>query len=152
MSGLLGIIETRPRSSTSISNHSRTIASQYPHHLVGSKYEGFGGFPGITAFVKSTMQRILPKTFHMLVLKLKIPHTRTLFGKHSQVPRVVKAKWQKASWLKFDELVVGRNSLFHTNRLTDEQLEEIGGVEYRALRLLSYLVAFVCSPELSSLI
>lgn len=46
-------------------------------------------------------------------------------------------------WLKFNGLTVGRNSFFHTDYLTDEQLEEIGGVEYRALRLLSYLVAFV---------
>ncbi|KAF8509485.1 cation transport protein-domain-containing protein [Gautieria morchelliformis] len=134
--------ETLPRSSTLISNHSQTIASQYPHHLIGSKYEGHGGFPGITAFVKGLVQRMLPETFHLLDRKLKIPHRRTLFGKHSQVPRVLRAKWQNASWLKFDGLVVGRNSLFHTDRLTDEQLEEIGGVEYRALRLLSYLVAF----------
>jgi len=40
-------------------------------------------------------------------------------------------------------LVVGRNSRFFTEELDDEQLEQIGGVEYRALRLLSYAVAAV---------
>jgi hypothetical protein len=40
-------------------------------------------------------------------------------------------------------LVVGRNSRFFTEELDDEDLEKIGGVEYRALRLLSYAVAAV---------
>jgi hypothetical protein len=40
-------------------------------------------------------------------------------------------------------LVVGRNSRFFTEELDDEELEQIGGVEYRALRLLSYAVAAV---------
>ena len=42
-------------------------------------------------------------------------------------------------------LVVGRNSRFFTEELDDEELEQIGGVEYRALRLLSYVVAAVSS-------
>ncbi|KAJ8516990.1 hypothetical protein ONZ45_g5757 [Pleurotus djamor] len=43
------------------------------------------------------------------------------------------------SWLSFP-LIVGRNSDIHAETLTDEQIEEVGGAEYRALRLLSYLV------------
>ena len=43
-------------------------------------------------------------------------------------------------------LVVGRNSRFFTEELDDEELEQIGGVEYRALRLLSYAVAAVSLP------
>ncbi|KAF9040136.1 hypothetical protein BJ165DRAFT_360136 [Panaeolus papilionaceus] len=43
-------------------------------------------------------------------------------------------------WLKFSGLVVSRNSDFHTETLSDEQLENVGGAEYRALRLLSYAV------------
>jgi hypothetical protein len=42
--------------------------------------------------------------------------------------------------------VVGRNSRFFTEELDDEDLEKIGGVEYRALRLLSYAVAAVSIP------
>jgi len=50
-------------------------------------------------------------------------------------------KWSKAvSWLKFDGLVVERNSNFRTNALSTEQLEEIGGTEYRALKFLSYFI------------
>jgi hypothetical protein len=43
-------------------------------------------------------------------------------------------------------LVVGRNSRFYTEELDDEELEQVGGVEYRALRLLSYAVAAVSRP------
>ena len=67
---------------------------------------------------------------------------RTLVTKQSQEAKD-ESKSHKVTWLKFDGLVVGRNSLFHTDRLVNEHLEEIGGVEYRALSLLSYLVAFV---------
>ena len=49
------------------------------------------------------------------------------------------------SWLpdSIDGLIVGRNSEFYTDELTDEQLEHLGGIEYRALRFLSYLVPAV---------
>ncbi|KAJ8690660.1 hypothetical protein PTI98_012069 [Pleurotus ostreatus] len=43
------------------------------------------------------------------------------------------------TWLSFP-LKVGRNSYFRVDELTDDQVEEIGGAEYRALRVLSYLV------------
>ncbi|KAG8948022.1 low affinity potassium transporter [Tulasnella sp. 424] len=44
-------------------------------------------------------------------------------------------------YLKQGILKVGRNSAFlNTDELTDEQLEELGGIEYRALRALSWIV------------
>jgi hypothetical protein len=55
-----------------------------------------------------------------------------------------------AKWLSFDGLFVGRNSDFRTDSLTDEQLAEIGGVEYRALQFLAYLIPIVCSTVASS--
>lgn len=82
------------------------------------------------------------KHLRKLERSLTIPRTTTLLSKHSPQPEVRKV--EKVPWLKFDGLVVGRNSLFHTDRLTNEQLEEIGGVEYRALRVLSYIIPFVC--------
>jgi len=53
------------------------------------------------------------------------------------------------SWLpgSIDGLIVGRNSEFFTDQLTDEQLEHLGGIEYRALRFLSYFV-FAVSAEI----
>ncbi|KAG9044583.1 low affinity potassium transporter [Tulasnella sp. UAMH 9824] len=44
-------------------------------------------------------------------------------------------------YLKHGILKVGRNSAFlNTDELTDEQLEELGGIEYRALRALTWIV------------
>jgi hypothetical protein len=43
-------------------------------------------------------------------------------------------------YISFDA-VVGRNSTFHL--LTNEQLEELGGVEYRALNALLFIVGGV---------
>ncbi len=51
----------------------------------------------------------------------------------------------RTKWLDF-KLDMGRNSNFYTETLTDEQLEKIGGAEYRALRVLSYLVPTVRAP------
>jgi hypothetical protein len=47
---------------------------------------------------------------------------------------------------------VGRNSRFYTEELDDEELEQVGGVEYRALRLLSYAVAAVSPPDQSKVL
>ena len=49
------------------------------------------------------------------------------------------------SWLPdgIDGLIIGQNSEFYTDELTDEQLEHLGGIEYRALRFLSYFVPAV---------
>ena len=56
-----------------------------------------------------------------------------------------------ARWMPdtLTSLVVGRNSRFFTEELDDEDLELIGGVEYRALRLLSYAVAAVSVADRS---
>jgi len=47
---------------------------------------------------------------------------------------------KQVPYISFDA-VVGRNSAFHL--LTNEQLDEIGGVEYRALNALLWIVAAV---------
>ncbi|KAG8907172.1 low affinity potassium transporter [Tulasnella sp. 403] len=43
-------------------------------------------------------------------------------------------------YVKKGILRVGRNSAFNTDELSDEQLAELGGVEYRALRALAWVV------------
>jgi hypothetical protein len=95
-----------------------------------AKYQGFGGFPGPAHLVSQAIKIVAPRAHRKMERTMTIPRTTTL--KSSSVP-----------WLKFSSLVVGRNSDFRTDSLTDEQLENIGGAEYRALRLLSYLVPAV---------
>lgn len=50
-------------------------------------------------------------------------------------------------YISFDA-VVGRNSSFH--HLTSEQRDEIGGVEYRALRALLWIVGIVSRMSLEA--
>lgn len=62
-------------------------------------------------------------------------------------PRTVES--QNVPYLDFD-LSTGRNSDFHTESLSDNQLEFLGGTEYRALRWLSYVVPLVSSHQFDS--
>lgn len=60
------------------------------------------------------------------------------------IPSVQTIEGAKTPWLSdLTDLITGRNSDFRTETMTDEQLEEVGGAEYKALRLLSYLVPMV---------
>lgn len=51
-------------------------------------------------------------------------------------------KGKSLQWLseEFSRLTIYRNSDFDTDELDDEELERLGGLEYRALDFLSYLV------------
>lgn len=118
---------------------------------------GRGSFDLLPA-LGGLLRRLSPKTHaalertfsvqpqHRLVAKT-LPHP-DLEDNDADSAWVVKA----ARWLKFDGLLVGRNSKFQIDELSDEQLEQIGGIEYRALRWLTYLVPFVRPPSWFSLI
>ena len=95
------------------------------------EYNGLDGSTGPSDLLHRAIKHVAPRTYRKLERKMTMPTVTTLEA--SSVP-----------WLKFSGLVVGRNSHFHTESLTVEQLEQIGGTEYRALRLLSYLVPAVC--------
>lgn len=60
------------------------------------------------------------------------------------VPYTTMLEGRSEPWLNFDGLVVGRNSDFRTETLSSEQIKDIGGTEYKALVLLSWLVPAVC--------
>lgn len=55
---------------------------------------------------------------------------------------ISKNSGKSLQWLtdEFSKLVILRNSDFDTDELDDEELERLGGLEYRALDFLSYLV------------
>ncbi|KAF7309853.1 Potassium transporter [Mycena indigotica] len=123
-----------PRRTATVYSSNRKVDPQT------QKFEGFGGFPGPFKLAKRLFKRGAPTTFRKIERKLTLPYVETLEAK-------------KVPWLSFDGLVVGRNSAFRTETLSDDQLEVIGGVEYRALRLLSYLIpAYFVGTQLFSFI
>lgn len=96
-----------------------------PHEIVGRLFRK--AFPGL--------QTRLTRT-------LTMPRTATLLshagGQGPPGARVV-------PYISFPA-TVGRNSAFQM--LTEENLEELGGVEYRALKMLLWIVGCVChSPS-----
>lgn len=97
-----------------------------------TKYRNFGGFPGLAELSHRLVKKLVPSAHRKLERTMTMNTFQTL--QSNVVP-----------WLNFDGLVVGRNSNFHTDSLTDEQLEDVGGAEYRALKLLSLLVPSVSS-------
>jgi hypothetical protein len=111
-------------------------------HDDDSEYRGFrpprrkdqdmGGFPGpielFQRLVHTKAFGFIDRTWNRIVA----------YGRHH-------GQRHYLSWLpdSIDGLIIGRNSEFFTDELTDEQLERLGGIEYRALRFLSYFV-FAC--------
>lgn len=66
---------------------------------------------------------------------ITMPRTMTFTSRRDSTPGA-----KAVPYITFDA-VVGRNSAFHL--LTSEQMEELGGVEYRALKALLWIVAGV---------
>ncbi|WVQ71337.1 hypothetical protein IAR50_000865 [Cryptococcus sp. DSM 104548] len=120
------------------------------------RYTGMGGFPTLW----QVASRLLPDTTKT---RLTRPTRRLHIVNHPAFKHEFAAgdesgaapvpgheeSWREelagsvAKWLPegLGRIVVGRNSRFYTEELDDAELEQIGGVEYRALRLLSYLVS-----------
>lgn len=78
-----------------------------------------------------------PKLQQNLTRSMTMPRTTTINSPTSQ-----SQNGRGVPYLTFDAAVTG-NSAFQ--RLTNEQVDELGGVEYRALTMLLYVVAGVRS-------
>ncbi|KAK0433448.1 potassium transporter [Armillaria borealis] len=106
----------------------------------GNAHELWSDVPGPIQVFRKLFKRSAPGVYRKFQRKMTMPYTSTLEA-------------SRTKWLDFD-LDVGRNSNFYTETLTDEQLEKLGGAEYRALRVLSYLVPtyFVASQIITYLI
>ncbi|KAG1861717.1 cation transport protein-domain-containing protein [Suillus subalutaceus] len=115
---------------------------------------GFGGFPMPHDLLGMLFGWLFPDTRNRLKRTVTIPVTTTLTGgglgrtmsDAASIPWrptrsgsiSTKEGTKPVTYISFDA-VVGRNSAFHFS--TNEQLEELGGVEYRALNALLWLVA-----------
>ena len=118
------------RSMRSMSTYYGNPNSPGAQSQFSTKYQGLGGFPGPSALATQVIRITAPHAYSRIERKMSMPLMRTLDE-------------EKTPWLKFSGLIVGRNSDFRTETLSDEQLEDLGGAEYRALRWLSYLVPMV---------
>ena len=87
--------------------------------------------------IQSLFNRWLPGIQRQFTKTVTVPRTTTITSHRGDH---LAAGAKHVSYISFDA-VVGRNSTF--TMLTNEQLEELGGVEYRALNALLWIVASV---------
>ncbi|EIW80365.1 TrkH-domain-containing protein [Coniophora puteana RWD-64-598 SS2] len=119
-----------------------------------AKDSGFGGFPLPHIILGNLINRLFPKLRSRFSRTMTIPMSRTYTGtgmgartatmtgagmpRTGTVHTTRTGGTKEVAYISFDA-IVGRNSTFHW--LTNEQLEELGGVEYRALNALLWIVA-----------
>jgi hypothetical protein len=104
------------------------------HH--STKDQGFGGFPMPHEIISNFFHHFFPKVEATVKRTMTIPMNQTITSQHGTVTpgaRVV-------PYITF-EAIVGRNSTFHM--LTNEQIEELCGVEFKALNALLWIVPTV---------
>lgn len=109
--------------------------------MLDTMTSGFGGWPTPGDFIMYLYRRLKPPKAR----EQTMPRMNTITSTFSKVQdqdgaeseRPTGGTGPKRSYFSFDVLV-SRNSRFH--HLTEVQREELGGVEYRALDLLSKLV------------
>ena len=115
-----------------------TTGTSYPYadHPRRTMDRGFGGFPTPFAILSRLFGRAFPKLERKLTRTVTMPQSRTIASERGTIP----PGSRPVPYISFDA-VVGRNSMFQA--LTQEQLEELGGVEYRALTALLWIVPLV---------
>lgn len=102
---------------------------------------GFGGFPGPEELITRMSRKLLPGLHRNLRQTFTMPRTATLVPQDGGSHEVdATGQITRVPYLSFIA-DVKRNSRFHD--LTEEQLLELGGVEYRALNTLLWVVPLV---------
>lgn len=107
----------------------------FPSSMSYSARHDFGGFPGPQQIISQLIHRFFPGVHRQLRRTVTMPRTTTITSirGNNRSARAV-------PYISFDA-VVRHNSTFES--LTDEQLEELGGVEFRALNALLWIVGIV---------
>ncbi|PVF97492.1 TrkH-domain-containing protein [Serendipita vermifera] len=99
---------------------------------------GFGGFPGPIEIGRRLWRLVSTRWEATRIGRLFTPYPSVLLPMgQAQPEELSRNETREVPYFSFSA-IVGRNSAFHG--LTEEELEELGGVEYRGLRVLSYIV------------
>ena len=109
-----------------------------------TKHRGFGGFPMPHEIISRLINWWFPDFKRNLTRTVTIPRTQTITSQNA-VNLVPGAR--PVSYITF-EAIVGRNSNFQ--ELTREELDELGGVEYRGLSALLWIVGGVSFHSIRS--
>ncbi len=124
-----------------------------------AQHSGFGGFQYpihalydniVSPTAKANLRRRLSRVENRMTVltNSSLPVTTTIDQRDGAIGHEEsrsQAMKHATRWMpeQLNGLVVGRNSRFFSEELDDNELEQIAGVEYRALRLLGYVVGGV---------
>ena len=111
-----------------------------------TRLSGFGGFPTPFEILHSAALKVFPKASQGLTKTMSLPRTSTIGGRGTIEPND-RTETKEVPYISFTA-TVGRNSRF--TGLTEDQMNELGGVEYRALKVLLWIVVGVRLLSVSS--
>jgi hypothetical protein len=116
--------------------------TSHPHRpTVPALRRGLGGFPMPHKIISLIVHKFFPNLERRIRRKVTIPASQTLTSQHvEEGQRAVGPR--PVNYITFNALV-GRNSAFHD--LTHEQIEELCGIESKALNCLVWIVPCVRS-------
>lgn len=126
------------RATTQHTNRTRRSVRQPAQKAIT---RGYGGFPYPQTLILQLIKKLFPGLEEKFVRTVTLPRTQTLGNSFAPITGTEYTK--DVRYISF-RAVVGRNSKFHL--LTEENLEELGGVEYRALTALLWIVGGVRIP------
>ncbi|PVF97493.1 TrkH-domain-containing protein [Serendipita vermifera] len=119
----------------------RSTSYHIPHvdeRFVTKNSIGLGGFPGPMALVRRLWRFLAAKFEGRAAGRVFKSYPSKLLPLGQAEPgQLARYDTKEVPYFSFSA-VVGKNSAFYG--LTEEELEELGGVEYRALKMLSYIV------------
>lgn len=101
---------------------------------------GLGGFPMPHEIMSSVVHKFFPNLARRIKRTVTVPVTRTLTSQHVEGGQQAVGS-RPVNYISFNALV-GRNSTFHD--LTNDQIEELCGIEFKALNCLVWIVPCVC--------
>ncbi|TFK93269.1 TrkH-domain-containing protein [Polyporus arcularius HHB13444] len=126
-------VDTLSRAASRRSLRSSVVAPSHPTPLAD---DDFGGFPGPEQLLTRIVSKLSPRFKRRLKRTLTVPRTETLIPRSGGTVVTSDGPVKSVPYLSFSAIV--RNSTFHG--LTEENIEELGGVEYRALSALLWII------------
>ena len=129
-------VDTLSRAASRRSLRSSVVA---PSHRPPPAEDDFGGFPGPEQLLSRIISKISPRFKNRLKRTLTVPRTETLIPRSGGAVIAPDGPVKPVPYLSFSAVV--RNSTFHG--LTEANIEELGGVEYRALSALLWIIPLV---------
>ncbi|KAF9782414.1 cation transport protein-domain-containing protein [Thelephora terrestris] len=111
--------------------------SAHPHRSsVPAIRRGYGGFPMPYEMISSAVHKLFPNMERRIKRTVTVPASHTLTSLHLEGGQQA-AGSRPVNYITFNALV-GRNSTFPD--LTHEQIEELCGIEFKALNCLVWIV------------